>query len=132
MTARSTTGMPPAAVTAALRKAKDALRRNDPAAAERNLIGALALAPRHAETLRLLGGALAMQGRHAEAAASLREAIAVRPDDALAHNSLGNALGRLGDTAGAATAFARAVFTPTRPAVSGSSAVARIARPIAV
>jgi len=108
MTARSAAGGPPTAVTTALLSAKEALRRNDAAAAERSLVGALALAPRHAETLRLLGSALAMQGRHAEAAASLREAITLQPDDALAHNSLGNALGRLGDAAGAAAAFARA------------------------
>ena len=98
----------PAAAMSALVQAKDALRRGDGAAAERILVGALALAPRHAETLRLLGSAQALQGRHADAAASLREAITLQPDDALAHNSLGNALGRLGDKAGAVTAFARA------------------------
>ncbi|MBS0515789.1 MAG: sulfotransferase [Proteobacteria bacterium] len=98
----------PAVVTKALAEAADALRRNDAAAAERCLLRALALAPRHAQARRLLGSALVMQGRHAEAVASLREAIALQPDDALAHNSLGNALGRLGDTAGAVAAFARA------------------------
>ncbi|MBS0584555.1 MAG: sulfotransferase [Proteobacteria bacterium] len=108
MTARSSSASVPAAVTTALARAKDALRRNDAVAAEHALVGAMALAPRHAEILRLLGSALAMQGRHGEAAANLREAIALQPDDALAHNSLGNALGRLGDKAGAATAFARA------------------------
>ena len=98
----------PAAVTAALARAKDALRRNDGVAAERILVGALVLAPRHADILRLLGSAQAGQGRYADAAANLREAIALQPGDALAHNSLGNALGRLGDKAAAATQFARA------------------------
>lgn len=104
---------PPAAPTMTLVQAKEALRRNDGVTAERILIGALALAPRHAEILRLLGSAQAMQGRHAEAAASLREAIGLQPGDALAYNSLGNALGRLGDKSGAAQAFAQAcTFAP--------------------
>lgn len=108
MTLPPSTSQLPAAVMVALAQAKDALRRNDGIAAERTLIGLLALAPRHAETLRLLGSAQAMQGRYTEAATNLREAIAFEPDDALAHNSLGNALARLGDKAGAVAEFARA------------------------
>jgi len=108
MTLPSSTSQLPAAVMVALAQAKDALRHNNGIAAERTLIGVLALAPRHAETLRLLGNAQAMQGRYAEAATNLRVAIAFEPGDALAHNSLGNALARLGDKTGAVAEFARA------------------------
>jgi Flp pilus assembly protein TadD len=98
----------PVAAAAALAQAKQALRQSDAVAAERHLLAALALAPRHAEILRLLGAAQGLQGRHADAVQSLQQAIALQPDDPLAHNSLGNALGNLGDKAGAALAFARA------------------------
>lgn len=108
MSSSSPSATLPAVATVALIRAKDALRRGDGVAAERDLAGALALAPRNAEIQRLLGSALAVQGRYAEAVTFLCEAIALQPDDALAHNSLGNVLGRLGDKAGAAAAFARA------------------------
>jgi tetratricopeptide (TPR) repeat protein len=97
-----------ATAAAALARAKDALRHNDGAVAERILVAVLAVASQHPEILRLLGSAQAMQGRYADAAKSLHEAIALQPGDALAHNSLGNALGHLGDKAGAISAFARA------------------------
>ena len=88
--------------------AKQALQNGDAVSAERHLRVLLARETRNAEALRLLGMAQSAQGRYGDAAGTLRSAADLDSNNALVFNSLGNALGRLGDKAGAATAFARA------------------------
>jgi tetratricopeptide (TPR) repeat protein len=91
-----------------------ALQSKAPAEAESLLIGVLALAPRNADALRLLGIAQHMQRNYAAAAATLREALDARPNDALILNNLGSALRGCGDMDGALAAFRRATdLAPT-------------------
>ena len=101
-------------VRKALDEARNALRRNDATGAERHLIAALALAPRNAETLRLLGSAQSIQGKYTAALASLRSALEIDNSDALTYNSLGNVLSKTGDQNAACTAYRRATeLAPT-------------------
>jgi tetratricopeptide (TPR) repeat protein len=88
-------GLPPAASTAVI-AAERALSAHKPDEAERHLIGAMALAPAHAEVLHMLGNVQAMRGQHGEALATLQRATAARPDDPSILNSLGIALGKAG------------------------------------
>lgn len=84
------------------------LDRRDREGAESALRGALALAPRHPEVLRLWGVACTLDGRSDDALTALRQALAQWPDDALLHNNLGSALRAAGDADGAIAAFRRA------------------------
>lgn len=65
-----------------LAEAGVSLSRGQPDAAERALIGVLALTPASAEANRLMGIAAHMRGQHA-AADFLRQTLASCPDDAL-------------------------------------------------
>jgi Flp pilus assembly protein TadD len=84
-----------------------ALRQRRIADAEREIAALRAIAPDHAETLRL--GALVdcVGGRPRDAIAPLRRAIALRPDDALMHTNLGSALAGCGEMREAIDAFRR-------------------------
>jgi tetratricopeptide (TPR) repeat protein len=74
-------------------------------------------APRHAQTLALLGTTLAAQGKWSESAPALRQAVAVRPDFFEAHVNLGDALYRLERYDEAIAAYRRAIdIRPTSAA----------------
>ena len=76
-------------------------------AAEKTLREAIALAPGHAEVLRLLAITQHVRQRYAEAIELLRRAAAANPDDALVSNNLGSALAEAGDIDAAIAAFER-------------------------
>jgi tetratricopeptide (TPR) repeat protein len=105
---------PATPMTKALEAAAQALQRRAPVEAERALISVLALQPRNADALRLLGISQHLQRNYKAAAATLREALSARPDDALILNNLGSALRGCGDAEGAVAAFRRATeLAPT-------------------
>lgn len=62
------------------------------AEADQQIIGLLALYPRHPEVLRLLAGIQSLRGDFHAALLTMQSAIAQRPDDALYLNTLGTAL----------------------------------------
>jgi tetratricopeptide (TPR) repeat protein len=78
------------------------------AEADRQLIGALALHPRHPEVLRLSAGIQSLRGQHAEAVATMRSAVAQQPDDPVYLNTLGTALISQGDLDAAVSTLKRA------------------------
>jgi tetratricopeptide (TPR) repeat protein len=84
------------------------IERREFAFAEQALREALALAPAHADVLRLLAVTLHVRQRYPEAIELLRRAAAAKPDDALIRNNLGSALAEAGDMDGAIAAFAHA------------------------
>jgi tetratricopeptide (TPR) repeat protein len=105
---------PSSLVRKALDDARSSLQRGDAAGAERHLIAALALAPRNAETLRLLGSAQSIQGKNAAALVNLRSALEIDDSNALTHNNLGNVLSKSGDQDAACAAYRRATeLAPT-------------------
>jgi tetratricopeptide (TPR) repeat protein len=59
--------------------------------AERGVIAALALAPKHPEILRLFGMSQFLRGRNDEAIDTLLQARGQQPDDPMIHNALGGA-----------------------------------------
>jgi tetratricopeptide (TPR) repeat protein len=75
-----------------LRKAAAAVARREFDAADAAVAGVLALAPKSAEALRLLGMLEQMRGNDAQAIAALRQALSARPDDALILMNLGTSL----------------------------------------
>jgi len=79
--------------------------------AERDLIGVMALAPTHAEILRLFGTIQLMRGRPRDAVAALESAAAQRADDPQIHNALGGAYEALADYDRAVAALRRACET---------------------
>ena len=85
-----------------------ALRRKDPAAAERWLREFLAREPRHIEALRLLGISLHQQKRNAEALTILRQAEAWEPRNALLAMNLGTVLCAVGEFEAGIVALQRA------------------------
>lgn len=91
-----------------VRAASSAIERRQPGEARRALVGALALAPRHAEVMRLQGVLAHVEGRYGEAIEILRDALARRPDDALILNNLGSALRAAGEPGAAVEMFERA------------------------
>ncbi len=91
-----------------VRAASSAIERRQPGEARRALVGALALAPRHAEVMRLQGVLAHVEGRYGEAIEILRDALALRPDDALILNNLGSALRAGGEPGAAVEMFERA------------------------
>jgi tetratricopeptide (TPR) repeat protein len=100
-------GLPPEAARriAAIMQAQ---QRGDTESAERDLDIVLAMAPQHAEVLRVCGIVRSARGRHAEAIEVLLRARALRPDDAMIHNALAGAYERIGDGQQARTALRRA------------------------
>jgi tetratricopeptide (TPR) repeat protein len=82
--------------------------RQDIDGAERTLLGVLALAPSHPETLRLHGLVLHRRGRHAEAAEAYQRALASHPDDPALLGQLGELTADRGDLEGALTLLRRA------------------------
>lgn len=82
-----------AGAAAILRDVALQLQRGDLDAAERGIAGALALAPAHAETLRLHGLVEHRRGRLASAEAVHRAALQARPDDAIVLVQLAELLG---------------------------------------
>jgi tetratricopeptide (TPR) repeat protein len=70
---------------------------------------ALALRPRFAEGLNLMGSAFAAMGRREEALQALRQAVAVKPKLAEAQANLGLALRQAGETEGAIRHLRKAV-----------------------
>ncbi|MEO8748411.1 MAG: sulfotransferase, partial [Rhodanobacter sp.] len=91
-----------------LTEAGTALSRMQPVAAERSLIGVLAMAPQCAEANRLMGIVCQMKGDHAEAIEFLSRARAERPHDAMIQMNLGSALYDGGAVAAALEALRRA------------------------
>jgi tetratricopeptide (TPR) repeat protein len=92
------------------------IERREFAFAEQALREALALAPAHAEVLRLLAVTLHVRQRYPEAIELLRRAAAAKPDDALIQNNLGSALAEAGDMDGAIAAFgSAAALSPEIP-----------------
>jgi tetratricopeptide (TPR) repeat protein len=79
--ARRLHGLTPA-TAAMIRDAGARVARDDIAGAERLMMGVLALAPAHAETLRLSGLIDHRRGRLAEAGESYRRALDIDPNDA--------------------------------------------------
>lgn len=84
-------GLSPAAARM-LSEADKALNNNQVIAAERSLLGVLALAPDCAEANRLMGVVSMMQGQPHKATEFLRTALAASPNDVLIHMNLGSAL----------------------------------------
>lgn len=80
-----------------LDEAAKALSRGQPDAAERALIGVMAIAPKSAEAYRLLGISFQMRGDHSKAADAFRSADNFRPDDAVILMSLGISLYECGN-----------------------------------
>ena len=83
--------------------------RGDLAAAERGCRAAIAVAPRHARALHLLGVVLAQAGRDQEAAVVLERACDAAPEDATAQYHLGNALRVTAGPLAAAEHYTRAL-----------------------
>ena len=102
-----TAGLSPAAIRL-LTEAGMALSRMQPDAAERPLIGVLALAPHSAEANRLMGIASQMRGDHAKAVVLFHKALASCPDDATILTSLGSSLYETGMIDDALSALQRA------------------------
>ncbi|MBO9661399.1 tetratricopeptide repeat-containing sulfotransferase family protein [Dokdonella sp.] len=94
---------------ALLQDAAQRLDRNDLDGAEHALTGALALAPAHAETLRLHGLLEQRRGRRTEAESIYRRALEARPDDAAILLQLGELEIDRGGTDAALAALHRAV-----------------------
>ncbi|HEY6986280.1 MAG TPA: sulfotransferase [Rhodanobacteraceae bacterium] len=98
-------------------RAGEAIQRRDLEEAERALAGVNALAPNHAEVLRLNAVVAHMRQRYKDALELLRRADAAKPDDALIWNNLGSALGEMGDIDGALNAFRKSCeLAPRTPA----------------
>jgi Tfp pilus assembly protein PilF len=91
-----------------LDEAGKALSRGQPEAAERSLIGVMAMAPKSAEAYRLLGISFQMRGDHAKAADAFRRADSLRPDDAIILMALGISLYESGSVEEAISIFRRA------------------------
>jgi Flp pilus assembly protein TadD len=101
-----------------VRAIETALQQQRVADAERDVVAALALAPRHPEVLRLCGMIQGRRGRMQAAIQALQQAFAQRPDDALICNELGGAYERTGEHALARAAFQRASeLAPQLPAI---------------
>ena len=100
-------GLAPAAAQRAVAIAQ-ALEQGRVADAERDLIAALAMAPRHPEVLRLFGTLQAMRGNPREAIDALLAAAALQPADPYIHNALGGAYEAVMDHAQALAAMQRA------------------------
>lgn len=100
-------GLPPSVIRF-LESAASAISRRRLAEAERALVAAMALAPRHTEVLRLQGVLCHLQGRFAEAVATLRRALELNPDDAMTLNNLGSSLRANGEGEEAVSTFRRA------------------------
>ena len=111
-----TAGLPPMAAQRAAAAAQ-ALEQGRLPQAERDLIAALALAPRHPEVLRLFGAFQARRGNRHEALQALLSASALRADDPLIHNALAGVYESLSDHAQALAAASRAcALGPKLPA----------------
>lgn len=82
-----------------------ALRQRDFNEVQRALVALVALAPAHAEVLRMRGVVAHLQGHRSEAIECLRRALLARPDDVALQRDLGHALSECGDWAGALEAF---------------------------
>jgi len=91
-----------------LRGIEQSLRQRRVAEAERAVIAALALAPRHPEVLRVFALIQSVQGRPQEAIRALLLASAQRPDDPLIHTALGGAYEAVKDHTRARAALQRA------------------------
>lgn len=102
------------------RAASPALHRVFAAALQHHLSGrledaealfrqALALDPRHADTLHMLGVIAYQSGRTAEAEALLRKAMAINPNEPTLHSSLGNVLQPQARSAEAEACYRKAV-----------------------
>lgn len=100
-------GLPPR-TAALLQDAAQRIGRLDLVGAERALTGALALAPTHAETLRLHGLLEHRRGRHAEAAEIYARALATYPNDAALLGQHGELQADRGDAEGACDLLRRA------------------------
>lgn len=98
----------PATAIRFLENAADAISARRLHDAERALVAAMALAPRHLEVIRLRGVLCHLQGHFAEAVATLRDGLALQPNDAMTLNNLGSALRADGDANEAIKAFERA------------------------
>ena len=88
---------PSAATERLLAKAREAWARHDFDAAERSLIGALALAPNEPATLRMLGMVTQRRGNHEQAIDCFRRVLSIWPDDSDLHVCLGIALFERGE-----------------------------------
>jgi tetratricopeptide (TPR) repeat protein len=99
--------LPPAAKNLVF-AAAGAIEKRNPGEARRALIGASAMAPEHAEVLRLQGVLHHLEDRHAEAVSLLRRALARSPEDPLILNNLGSSLRAQGEIEDALRAFERA------------------------
>lgn len=109
-------GLPPAAAQRATAVAQ-ALEQGRLPQAERDVIAALALAPKHPEVLRLFAAIRAARGSPAEALEALLAARTLRPEDPLIHNALGGVYESLFDHAQALAALQRAcALGPELPA----------------
>ncbi|RDS79065.1 sulfotransferase family protein [Dyella monticola] len=91
-----------------LDEAVKALSRGQPDAAERTLIGVMAMAPKSAEAHRLLGISSQMRGDPVKAADAFRQADTLRPDDPVILMSYGISLFECGKVQDAIGAFRRA------------------------
>lgn len=101
-------GALPATAARLLSVAAAAIERRDLGQARSSLIAAQALAPGHAEVLRLQGLVHHLEGRHVEATHLFRQALESHPDDALILNNLGSTLRAQGHVEAALQAFERA------------------------
>lgn len=86
-----------AATERLLAKAREAWARHDFDAAERSVIGALALAPNEPATLRMLGMVAQRRGNHEQAIDCFRRVLSIWPDDSDLHVCLGIALFERGE-----------------------------------
>jgi Tfp pilus assembly protein PilF len=102
-----TAGLSPSA-RRLLDEAAKALSRGQPDAAERALVGVMAMAPKSAEAYRLLGISFQMRGDHPKAAQAFRSADAFRPDDAIILMSHGISLFECGNVEEAISILRRA------------------------
>lgn len=93
---RPAQGTPPPALSPAaerlLAQAREAWARHDFDAAERSLVGVLALAPDAPAATRMLGMVSQRRGNHAQAIDCFQRVLAVWPDDSDLHVCLGIAL----------------------------------------
>lgn len=98
----------PADAVARLQAAARAIRDGALADAQKLVDGVLAIAPAHAEALRVAAILHGRRGDPARACATLEQAIALHADDALLHNDLGNLRMARGDRDGAFASWRQA------------------------
>ena len=109
-------GLAPAAIRC-LQQASQAIEKRDLDGAETALRGAAAMAPDHAEILRLTGVVAYLRGHFPEAITVLKRALEAWPDDALVLGNLGTAYADSGRTENALLSLRRACeVAPEQPA----------------